>query len=938
MALRERIVRAIYPDGVGPWRLTVICAPAGYGKSTALAAVAAEGDRRIAYLRVDSAENEPVRFWSYVSEALRAVYPGVGERSRTLLSNAAITGALGGPGDSVQTPFLTSILNEIAAYGEPVVLAIDDYHQIVSDDVHTPLATFIAELPPNAHLIIASRSEPPLQLSRLRAREELNEIGAQRLAFTREQSAAYLETRLGRSESRAINYERLQRSIEGWPAGLHMAALTAEAGVSIDEALGSDVGRNRYVSEFLTDELLAAQPAGVREFLLKTSILRYLSPRICSRVCEREVSGESIDELARRGLFVFREDAAGKWYRYHRLFADLLRSRLEHEIGTEAVRELHRTAAHAFIEEGVPSVALEHAFEAEDNEFAAELLERYAIELLNFGRHAQLIGYLDRVPDRLIESRPHLAVASALMLTVGGRLDRAHELLDCARANADAAKDGGALITGIVAALEGLSAVFRNDLEATYERSETALATLPRDAAVWRLVATMVSGDSSFLRGKLDEAYGTYTKVIAASRRDGHPFFVMLTALRLLRLSAYRGRLQRMDSLAREFLEETKHNGFANTAREGQIWGLYSRVAREQLKLDAALERATRACELAEGHGSLLVFGLSRQWLAGAYFARGELEECRAVLDEAEDRLAGHEVANLTYLLLAWRLRLELACAEREAVPPDRALEIAARHEFDETSKPNVLHERALLALVRIYRYAGEDEKARLLLDRLEPFCESAQLMPAAMEARILRCLMAEDGGDRPAALAHLAAAVRELAPEGYVYPFASEGPQLKKLLYALLRSPGAPKETAAVLSAIGSGSRASDGNAGAPAAGVPAADSQGDSHRHGNGGPVSGRRESALLRTSDPEAATTVSPGAAGRPGDSHLVEPLSDREIDVLRLISEGLSNRQIAEKLFVSLNTVKWHTANIYGKLGVEGRTGAIARSHELGVLNG
>ncbi len=921
-ALRDRIDKAIDPVAGAPARLTVIRAPAGYGKSTSLAAVAARHPGRFAYLRVDTPENEPVRFWSYLGEALRTVYPGIGERSRALLSNAAISGAFGGPGDSVQAPFLTSLLNEIMAYGEPLLLAIDDYHQIVSDDVHTTLASFIAELPPNARLIIASRSEPPLQLSRLRARGELSEIGAAALAFTREETATYLERRLGGSRGRTVDYERLQHLLEGWPAGLHMAALTAEAGASIDEALGSGVGRNRYVAEFLTDEILAAQPTDVREFLLKTSILRYLSPRICSRLCEREIRGESIDELARRGLFVFREDAAGEWYRYHHLFADLLRSRLEHEIGTEAIRKLHHIAARAFTEEGVPTEALEHALEAGDTEFAAELLERHVIELLNFGRHGQLIGYLDRMPERLIESRPHLAVASALMLTVGGRLERVHELLDCARARTEAVEGGADLISGIIATLEGLSAVFRNDLEATYERSEKALATLPQGAAVWRLVATMVSGDSSFLRGKLDEAYGAYSKVIAAARRDGQPFFFMLTALRLLRLSAYRGRLRRMDSLAREFLEETRHNGFANTAREGQIWGLYSRVAREQLKLDAALERARRACELAEGHGSLLVFGLSRQWLAGAHFARGELEECRAVLDEVEARFAGHEIANVTDLLLAWRLRLELACAERESAFPDRALEIAAGHGFDETSEPNVLHERALFALVRIYRYAGEREKAERLLDRLEAFCESAQLMPAAMEARIIRCLMADDIGDRPAVLTHLSVAVGELVPEGYVYPFTAEGPQLQKLLYALLRSPGAPKETAVVLSAITGGDQPSEGKV----------------HPGAGGRPASDRDKTGRRSPSDTELRPVTTSNESSRSGESQLVEPLSDREVDVLRLISEGLSNRQIAEKLFVSLNTVKWHTANIYGKLGVEGRTGAVARSRELGVLGG
>lgn len=887
----EQIDAAIDRDTGVPGRLTVICAPAGYGKSTALAAAAARRDGRFAYLRVDSSENEPVRFWSYVAEALHSVYTGVGERSRALLSNATIAGALGG--DSVETPFLTSLLNEITSYADPVVLAIDDYHAIETEEVHSRLARFIAELPPNAHVIVASRCEPPLQLSRLRARGELHEIGAHDLAFTGEQTAHFFDQRLGKTVGAGIDFERVQRSLEGWPAGLHMAALSAEHSTPISEALGEGGVGNRYIVEFLTDEIIAGQSESIRSFLLETSILRYLSPTICSRLCAREVSREEIDDLVRRGLFVVRESGSGGWYRYHHLFADLLRSRLDAERGPEAVRALHHAAARAFSDEGVPTEALEHAFAAGDNAFAAEVLETYAFDLLNEGRHAHIIGYLARLPDTRIEASPQLAVASALTLTVGGHLDRAGEMLAHAKQTADSLGDGAPLIHGIIATVEGFSAVFRNDIEATRERSETALATLPRTASVWRMVATMASGDSSFLRGRLDEAFGAYSIVVSAARRGRHHFFLMLTALRLLRLGAYRGRLQRMDSLAREFLEEVKHNGFAGTAREGQIWGLYSRVAREQLKLDAALERAKRACELAEGHPSLLVFGLSRQWLAGAHFARGELEECRDVLDEADEGLAGHSIPNITMLLLAWRLRVELALAEREGTAAFRALELAAAHDLDESSEPNVLHERALFALVRIYRYSGEPGKAGKLLDRLQPFCDSAQLMPAAMEARLLRCQLSEDRGDRPAALSDLALAVRELTPEGYLYPFAAEGPQLTRLLYALLRSPGAPKATGPLLSALSAASQGAAGEGASP-----------------------------------PSEQPTLS--------HSPIIEPLSDREIDVLRLISEGLSNRQIAERLFVSLNTVKWHTGNIYGKLGVEGRTGAITRSRELGVL--
>ena len=895
-------------DPASRTRLIVLCAPPGYGKSTALAAAASRLDSGFAYLRVNSAENDPIRFWNYVAASLAQSYSPLGERSRSLLANAAVAGAIGGSKDTLQAPFLTSLLNEIAGYQAPVVLAVDDYHRIESEAVHVAFASFILELPPNARAVVASRTEPPLRLSALRARGELVEIDVSTLSFTTAETADYLRGRVGTAPKRPIDLGRFHRVFEGWPAGLHMAALSVESNASLDKLLQASGADNRYIAEFLTDEILLHQNQTVRELLFATSILGVLTSPVCSKVCGRAVSSEELEDLARRGLFVIREDQAGTVFRYHHLFAELLQKRLHREKAPEYIAGLHRIAACAYRDEGLPSEAIEHAFEAGDTKLTAELLGDYAIELLNHGRHGHILSYLERLPETAVEEHPQLAVATALVLSFGGHLDRARRLLAIARESVEGQSQEAPArkqTLGVISLIEALAAVFRNDLPTLHHESSRALELLPRHATVWKLAAVMVSGDASFLHGKLDDAYGAYTRTIEWCRRDKHPFFFMVTALRLLRLSAYRGHLRRMDSLAREFLAETARNSFANTAREGQIWGLYSRVARERLELDAALERAQRAAELAEGHTSLLVFGLTRQWLAGAHFARGEYEACRRVLDEADHHLARTPIANVTFLLLAWRLRLDLAIADGNRDGIDEAIRLAAAHGLTHESQPDVLRERALFGLVRLLRAAGQPERAEALLSRLERFCSASQLMPAAMEGRLIRCTMAEDRGDRPAALAELSVAVRTLAPEGYIYPFAAEGRNMVKLLYALLKSPGAPPQTAALVSALS--------NEGHPSAG--------------------GGRSATIASPADSE---TTNRERSRPPAKDAPIEALSTREVEVLRLVSEGMSNQQIADRLFVSLNTVKWHTGNIYGKLGVEGRTSAVMRSRDLGLI--
>ncbi len=882
----EALVESLATAGASARRLTLVCAPTGYGKSTALAAAVERAGREPAYARVGEQENEGTRFWGYVAAALAARYDGLGERSAELLSHAALAGIMGGQPDAAHESFVISLLNECADYGDSVVIAIDDFHEITAGEVVGGFGGFLREAPPNVHTVLLTRHEPDLDLHRLRSRGELSEIGPRELAFTADQCREFVSRQPGGYPSQAEAL-RLRDLTDGWPAGLRLALLAPQAVPAAVNAAGDAAAGDAAstLSEFLSSEILAGQPESVREYLTATSILPLLSETVCAKVAA-PADGVTLASLARQGMFIVREGPHAPWYRYAAPFARMLRRRLDDERTPRQIAALHRRAARAYADEGLFAEALHHAFEAADTRYAADLLEQRMADLLNSDRNAHLTAYLGRIPDELVRARPHLAAAAAMMLVVSGRGGEATGLLDHIEEKADEADEGASapsIVRGVADAIRGLAAVYAGDLERSEACGRRALEYLPFDAVAWRAVAAMVASDAEFLKGRIDVASDGYSRALAMCRTHRLHFLLMIVALRVLRAMLYLGRLDELDRLSGEFLSESRRIGFANSAHEGQIRGFQAALAVLRHRPDAARDLAQWCAESAESHRSMLVFGLTRMRLAEAYYALGELDRMRAVLDEASERLAAHPLPIVDSFLFAWRVRLEVTAAEQAGRRPDRALELIGERGLDPESPIRVLGERELFAAARAYRLAGMTDEAKRLLERLRDFCDGARMTIAAMEARILWSLTVDESGDRPAALSALSTAVEQLAPLGAVEPFLAEGAPVKRLLAALIGTPAAPAAATELLARF------------------------------------DGAADAAEPRRSEPR-----------------LLEPLSRRELEVLRLVSEGRSNAEIADALFVSLNTVKWHTGNIYRKLDVDGRTAAVACARDLGLL--
>lgn len=821
------------------------------------------------------------RFWRYVVSAFSNRYDGIGLRSRELLTHATLTGVIGAQPDGAMESFVVSLLNECAERETSIVIAVDDFHEIASPSLIAGVTTFIAEAPPNVHVILLSRREPDIDTHRMQARGELLQVGASELAFTAGQCREFVELQLGPHRA-GEEASRLFAATGGWPAGLRLAMLAPDTDFPRSITDDGDAAHDA-LSEFLSREVLAHQPAPIQGFLTATSILGSLTDRVCARVVADSASDDvTLEDLSAQGIFILRDAPHSEWYRYPLPFARMLRRRLDDQRTPRQIAALHRRAARAYADEGLYAEALGHAFEARDLRYAADLLERQMPGILNHDRNAELTAYMARLPDDLIGERPHLAAAAALMLVVSGKGEDAAGLLESVGGSPRGSgrdTDDKSTVHGMAAAIRGLGAVYAGDLSRSREWAHRALGLLPFDAAAWRAVATIVAADSDFLRGRIDLARDGYSRALAMCRTHRFHFLLMIVTLRVLRAELYHGRLEQMEGLIDDFLAESRRIGFANTAHEGQIRGFHATLAVLQHRPDVAFDRALWCTESAEGHQSMLVYGMTRIRLAEAFFARGELDPMRTTLDEAAERLAARRLPIIESFLFAWRVRLEVATAERDGRDADRALELIRERGITPESPIRVLGERELFAAVRAYRASGMAVEAKRLVERLRDFCDDTRMVIAAMEARILWSLTIDETGDRASALSALATAVERLVLIGALEPILAEGAPLKRLLVALLGTPGAPSSTADLLARFD---------------------------------------------------ATTA--GADEQRG----VEPLTRRELDVLRLISEGKSNAEVGETLFVSLNTVKWHTGNLYTKLHVDGRVGAVTRARDLGLL--
>ena len=860
--------------------LTLISAPAGSGKTTLVSAwraSAAGRDVPLAWLSLDEQDNDPTRFLTYLVATLRTLKPELDEVAFSMLQPPQLPPL---------QPFLTGLINDLGELAKPSALVLDDYHVITAQPIHEAFTFLLDHLPPHLHLILLTRVDPPLPLPRLRVRNQLIEIRAGDLRFTADEAAVFFNQVMGLSLSRD-DVEALEQRTEGWIAGLQLAALalqaprfierTADASAFIDAFLSSFSGSHPYVADYLAEEVLSRQSEEVKTFLLQTSILDRMTGELCDSLTGRSDSQVLLRQLDQANLFLVPLDEQRRWYRYHRLFAELLRNHLQ-EATPDQFRELHRRAAGWYERHGFVSEAIKHFLAAGDQQRTAQIIERNAMARLMHGDSVTVLNWINAVTP-LLQGRPWLVVYQSWAQVITGEIEQIEARLQTAESWIDShASDTNAREMGFhIAAIRALVAHRRGKARQAIDLASQALERLPGSEPTIRSIITLTLGDARWSIGDLTGAKQVFTQASRIDRGASSPFVAVLALSSTGVLLTEQGQLHRAAETFKKVIHlTTQTNGRKLPAAAVACLGL-SGLAYEWNHLTAAGRYAQQAIELGSRWGNPDTLAKAHLMQARWQQTQGDTVGALESLRQAEELARGPGVAPWSGMRIdAFRVQLWLEQANLEA-----AARWARQHALDLDDEISYPHQVAYLILARILVAQNRLDAALSLLERLLAQFETLGQMGRALELLLLRALALQAQGDKPGALAVLARALALGEPEGYLRIFLDEGAPMIELLRHAGSRGIAPKYVANLLSEFNQGAGAT------PASQQP-------------------------------------------------LIKPLTDRELQVLRLLAEGLSNQAIADRLVVALGTVKSHTASLYRKLDVTSRTQAVARATDLGLL--
>jgi LuxR family maltose regulon positive regulatory protein len=849
-------------------KLTLISAPAGFGKTTLASEWVAACERPAAWLSLDEGDSDPTRFLTYLIAALQTLAPAIGE---------GILSALQSPQPPSMESILTPLLNDINHVAGNFILVLDDYHVVEAESVNKALAFLLEHLPPHMHLVIASREDPNLPLARLRARGQLSELRVKDLRFTTAEAAEFLNHVMGLNLSKE-EIGSLDTRTEGWIAGLQLAAISMQGHKDAAGFITSFSGSHHFVLDYLIEEVLQQQSASVQSFLLRTSILDRLCGPLCDAVLrDPAVSGqETLEYLQQANLFLIPLDNERRWYRYHHLFADLLRQRMQQGIASPAgnewgsATELHRRASIWYEENGLEIEAFQHAAAANDVERAARLIEAEGMPLYYRGAAAPVLNWLASLPTTVLDARPALWVMYAWVLWITHQNSRVEEKLQAAEAAIQGVEpnEKNHNLIGQIAALWAMLAANEYQAETIITQSRRALNYLHPDNLSVRTAVTRTLGYAYHIQGDRAAAGRAYSEAISMSEASGNIFINILatTGLGIIQetenqLYTAVGSYRRVLHLVGDPPQPVACEAFFGLARIFYEWN----------DMDAAQEHGQQGVHLARQIESIDSFAAGELFLARLKISQGDLAGAAALLAEASNSVRRHnflfqipEVATVRLLLLLRQGNLTAAA------------HLAEKHDLP-------------LSQARVHLAQGDTAAALALLEPLRRQAEEKGWQDERLKVMVLQAVAHQAHGEQQMAARLLDEALALAEPGGFIRTFVDEGLPMAQLLSAAVAQGIMPDYTNKLLAAFADGTKE--------------------------------------------EGRTTPSPSAIH---PSSLVEPLSKRELEVLQLIAQGLSNREISERLFVALSTVKGHNLRIFSKLEVQRRTEAVARARELGLL--
>ena len=844
-------------------KLSLVSAPAGFGKTTLLGGWVAGSDRRVAWLSLDAGDNDPARFLSHLVAALRTIVADIGE---------GVVGALRSSHPPPAESILTALLNEIVTFEDEIVLVLDDYHVIDAEPVDAALAFLLEHLPPRMHLVIATREDPQLPLARLRARGQLTELRAADLRFAPSEAAEFLNRVMDLNLSEE-DIASLETRTEGWIAGLQLAAISMRGHEDAAGFIESFTGGHHFVLDYLVEEVLGRQPESVQNFLLRTSVLDSLCGPLCDAVLpDPSASGqETLEYIERANLFLVPLDNERRWYRYHHLFAELLRQRLLQGAAPSRgdVDDLHRRASRWYEENGLEVEAFQHAAAADDVERAERLIEGARVPLYFRGTVSPVLKWLESLPTTALDARPSLWVmyASVSLLVdhtaVEQRLQAAEAALRATEPY-DWARD----LVGRIASMRATLAVIEHDAETIIAQSRRALEYLHPDNLPVRTATTWTLGHAHQLRGERAVASRAYDEVISAGKSFGDSVYTIAATINLGQLQEADNRLSLAAESYRRVLQ-LAGDPPQPIACEACL-GL-ARITYQRNDLDAAEQHGQQFVRLTRQMGSVDSFASYDVFLARLKLARGDVAGADAILTRAEEFVRQHN----------FEFRMpDIATA--------RVLALLRRGNLAAAARLTETHELPM-GRARVHLARGDASAALALLEPLRRQMEAKGWRDERLKVTVLQALALQAHGEEDEAAQALGDALALSEPGGFVRIFVDEGSAMARLLSEVAARGIMPDYTARLLAAF-----------------------EAEEYKGEEG--------------SYPPPATPAQP----------LTEPLSQRELEVLRLVAKGLSNREIGERLFLAVDTVKGHNRRIFAKLMVRRRTEAVAKARSLGIL--
>jgi len=859
-------------------KLILVSAPTGFGKSTLVAGWLAEGGIRAAWLSLDQGDNDPVRFWTYLIAAIQTVQPQIGGEARQIVSAPQLRST---------EPVAISLINEISQLAHDLFVVLDDYHVIETEQVHAGLSYLLEHQPPKLHIVLLTRIDPSMSLARLRAHRQLVEIRAADLQFSTQEAATLFNEKMGLN-LKSEYVEALNTHTESWAVGLQLAALSLKGQSSYDTFIEEFTGGHQFILDYLTEEVLDTLPDAQRRFLLHTSILERFCGKLCQAVTGDPASHQILGEIRKRNLFLIPLDTEGRWFRYQHLFAEVLVALLARD-HPEEINGLHLKAAAWFDSEGYPDEAVDHALHSGDMMRARELVLKHWMPVLQRGEVATVLRWLNALPEDRNGLDPTIPLARCWALFLSWQSAAIEPQLEQAKNAYQRLVDDGSLsdaqrnrVASQLAMMRSVVARSRGEHARSVAEAEEATRLIPTEAVEgvgtgWVMLAAARAGAGDF-----DGAIEAYGHGITLSHAEGNLVAAYGCIYGQGMYLLTQGRMNEAEERCRSTIEMAVREGHGDFPAAGSLYITMARIMLERNRLDEAREYLNTGLRIARPGGFTEAVRTGRHLRAYLAAVGGDLQAAVDMLQETQGIV---NAIDDPYLIgeLSWEwARLSLNAGDLET----------AREKLHILKKmwKNTQHANLLLAwgllFPRLLYAEGQYREALEALDESIHRSRAVNSHGELIRLLALRAVVLDALGEDGSAHATLNEALGMSAPQGYIWRWLEAGPRLSPLLRDLRSDGDTPQALHAYLDSLLEACQAAFGEAPKPQAGK--------------------------------------------------LLDPLTRRELDIMRLICKGYSNPEIASELVVTINTIKKHTSNIYSKLGVRSRTQAMARAQELNLL--